>query len=348
MHWSVPPTPVAVLVIWVAAAPSPVPGRRVATTVTAVTGFRKIAVVGAGSVGAAVAYASMIDRVTDQIALFDIDAGRARAEALDLSHGLQFVGGGHVEGGDDPAVCRDAELIVVTAGATHGPGKTRLDLAGVNAALIRSALPPLLEVAPDAIVLLVTNPVDVTTFVAQEVLGLPHGRVIGSGTVLDTSRLRHTLAERLAVAVNSVHAYVVGEHGDSEIVLWSTASVGGVPLLDAVGPGGGRVTADELDEVREEVRGAAAMVIAGKGNTNLAIGLASARIARAVARDQHAVLPVSTRVTVDDVGEVCMSLPCVVGRDGILSLFTPPMDDGERAGLQASAATLRAVLDAVG
>ncbi|MET0146863.1 MAG: L-lactate dehydrogenase [Ilumatobacteraceae bacterium] len=308
----------------------------------------KIAVVGAGSVGAAVAYAVMIDRLADRIALFDIDGARARAEALDLSHGLQFVGGGHVDGSDEPEVCRDADLIIVTAGAAHGPGRTRLDLASVNSALVRTALPPLLAVAPEAIVLLVTNPVDVVTFVAQEALGLPHGRVIGSGTVLDTSRLRHLLAERLAVAVNSVHATVVGEHGDSEIVLWSTASVGGTPLLDAIGPDGGQVAAGELDALLEQVRTAAMTIIAGKGNTNLAIGLATARIARAIARDEHAVLPVSVRVDVDGVGEVCLSLPAVVGRAGVLSRIAVPMDDGERSGLRASAAAIRSVIAALG
>ncbi len=214
---------------------------------------------------------------------------------LDLRHGLQFVGGGRVNGGDDPAVCGDADLIVVTAGAAHGPGETRLDLAGVNAGLVRRRCRRCSSVAPDAIVLLVTNPVDVVTFVAQEISGLPPGRVIGSGTVLDTSRLRHLLAERLGVAVNSVHATVVGEHGDSEIVLWSTASVGGTPLLDAVGPDGGRVDRRRARRGRHEVRTAAAQIIAGKGNTNLAIGLATARIVRAIAHDEHAVLPVSVR-----------------------------------------------------
>ncbi len=235
---------------------------------------------------------------------------------LDLRHGLQFVGGGRVNGGGDVAVCADADLIVVTAGAKQDPGQTRLELAEANVALIRRALPPLLDVAPDAIVLLVTNPVDVVTYVAQEISGLPHDRVIGSGTVLDTSRLRHLLAERLGVAVNSVHAMVVGEHGDSEIVLWSSATVGGTPLLDVVGPDGGRVDPDELDGLLHEVRTAAYEIIAGKGATNLAIGLATARIVRSVARDERAVLPVSIRTEVDGIGEVCLSLPSVVGRAG--------------------------------
>ena len=303
--------------------------------------------VGAGSVGAAVAYASMIDGVADEIALYDIDGARARAEVLDLRHGLQFVGGGRVNGGGDVDVCADADLIVITAGAKQDPGQTRLALAAANVALIRRALPPLLDVAPDAIVLLVTNPVDVITFVAQEISGLGHDRVIGSGTVLDTSRLRHLLAERLGVAVTSVHAVVVGEHGDSEIVLWSSANVGGTPVLDVVGPDGERLEPDERDGLLHEVRTAAYEIIAGKGATNLAIGLATARIVRSVARDERAVLPVSIRTDVDGIGDVCLSLPSVVGRGGVLSRLAVPMDEAERAGLRSSAAAIRAVIDSV-
>ena len=309
--------------------------------------LQKVAVVGAGSVGAAVAYASMIDGIAGEIALYDVNAARARAEVLDLRHGLQFVGGGRVNGGGDVAVCADADLIVVTAGAKQDPGQTRLALAEANVALIRRALPPLLDVAPDAIVLLVTNPVDVVTYVAQEISGLAHDRVIGSGTVLDTSRLRHLLAERLGVAVTSVHAVVVGEHGDSEIVLWSSATVGGTPLLDVVGPDGERVDPDERDGLLHEVRTAAYEIIAGKGATNLAIGLATARIVRSVARDERAVLPVSIRTEVDGIGDVCLSLPSVVGRAGVLSRLAVPMDEAERAGLRASAAAIRAVIDSV-
>jgi L-lactate dehydrogenase len=310
-------------------------------------GLQKVAVVGAGSVGSAVAYASMIDRVADEIALYDINGARATAEVLDLSHGLQFVGGGHISGGGDIGVCAGADLVVVTAGATHGPGATRLDLAETNVGLIRDLLPPLLEVAPDAIYLLVTNPVDVVTFVAQEISGLPHGRVIGSGTVLDTSRLRHLLAGRLAIGVNSVHATIIGEHGDSEIALWSTATVGGTPLLDVVGPDGGRISSDELDGLLHEVRTAAAKIIGGKGNTNLAIGLATARIVRSISSDERSVLPVSVRTEISGAGEVCLSLPSVVGRQGVISRLVVPLDDAETSGLRASAVAIRTVIDSV-
>ena len=228
-----------------------------------------------------------------------------------------------------------------------GPGSTRLDLAGANVALVRRALPPLLDVAPDAIYLFVTNPVDVVTYAAQELSGLPHGRVIGSGTVLDSSRLRHVLAERLGVSVASVHAMVVGEHGDTETVLWSTATVGGTPIMDVVGPEGGRIDAAERDDLRQEVRDAASRVIRGKGNTNLAIGLATAHIAKAISRDERTVLPVSVRTAFDGIGEVCLSMPSVVGRAGVLTPVPVPLDDAEDADLRASAAALRAVIDSV-
>jgi len=314
-----------------------------------VAALEKMVVVGAGSVGVAVAYASTIESLADEIALFDIDGRRAEAQALDLCHGLQFVqDGGRICGGDDLALCRDADLVVVTAGATHPPGGTRLDLAAGNVALVRRALPPLLDAAPDAVFLFVTNPVDVVTYVAQEIAGPPHGRIVGSGTVLDSSRLRYLLAGRLGISIASIHAMVVGEHGDSEVVLWSSATVAGTPLLDVVGSEGASIAADELAAIHVEVRTAAYRIIEGKGNTNLAIGLATTRIARCISRDERAVLPVSVRAVVDGIGEVCLSLPSVVGRTGVLSQIDVPLDDAERNGLRASAATLRAVIDSVG
>jgi L-lactate dehydrogenase len=307
----------------------------------------KVAVIGAGSVGTAVAYASVIRGVAHELALFDVNGPKATAEVLDLRDGLQFVGPARLDGGDDPAVCAGADVIVLTAGAKQDPGQTRLELAAANARLVRVGLPPLLEQAPDALVLVVTNPVDVITFVAQEVSGLPTGRVFGSGTVLDTARLRILLADRLHVAVTSVHATVVGEHGDSAVVLWSTADVGGVPIDDVGGSSGAVIGRDEHDAVLAEVRGAAYRIIEGKGATNLAIGLATAQILRCIENDERAVLPVSVRTTIDEVGDVCLSLPTVVGRAGALTSLDTPMDEREREGLRSSAAAIRAVLDTV-
>jgi L-lactate dehydrogenase len=301
----------------------------------------KISIIGAGSVGTAIAYASAIQGVGDAIALYDLDGAKATAEVLDLQHGLQFVPATLIDGGDDLAVCEGSDVVVITAGAKQKPGQSRLDLAGANADITRSLVPRLLDLAPDTLLLFVTNPVDVVTFVGQQVAaerGVDPGRVFGSGTVLDTSRLRFVLADRLDVAVSSVHASIVGEHGDSEIALWSAANVGGEPLpLDA----------DELDALLHEVRTSAYRIIEGKGATNLAIGLSTARILAAVDGDERAVLPVSARHAFDGVGDVCLSLPSVVGRAGVERVLDVPMSDAERAGLEASARAIGEVIGQV-
>lgn len=305
-------------------------------------GLGKVAIVGAGSVGTAIAYASIIQGLADEVALYDLNGPKALAEVLDLRHGLQFVPPGRVEGGDDLACCRDADVVVITAGAKQHPGQSRMELAGANADMVRSLVPDLLGLAPNAILLLVTNPVDVVTWVAHDVSGLAEGRVLGSGTVLDTSRLRFLIAHRLGVAVSSVHATVVGEHGDSEIALWSAATVGGAPITSVVGPDGHTVGVHELDDLLHQVRSAAYHIIEGKGATNLAIGLATARILSAIGNDERAVLPVTARHELDG-EEVYLSLPSVVGRDGVLSTLDIPMSDAERSGLPASAAAIRSV-----
>ena len=310
-------------------------------------GLQKVAIVGAGTVGTAIAYASIIQGVVEEVALYDMNGTKALAEVLDLRHGLQFVPPAKVDGGDDLAVCSDADVVVITAGAKQHPGQSRMDLAHANAELTRTLIPQIVDVAPDAVLLFVTNPVDVITYVAQECCGLPHGRIIGTGTVLDTSRLRQLIAARLGVAVSSVHANVVGEHGDSEIALWSTATVGGVHITDVVGPDGQSVEVHELDELLHQVRTAAYRIIEGKGATNLAIGLSTARILSAIGADERSVLPVTARHSFDGVGDVTLSLPTLVGRAGVLTTLEVPLDATERDGLAASAAAIRRVIDDV-
>ncbi|MGA1074787.1 MAG: lactate/malate family dehydrogenase [Ilumatobacteraceae bacterium] len=301
----------------------------------------KLSIIGAGTVGTAVAYAAAIRGVADEIALVARDAAKAPAEVLDLRHGLQFVPSTSVLGGDDLDVCEDSDVIVITAGAKQRPGQSRLDLAADNVAMSADLVPRLVESSPGGIVLVVTNPVDVVTFAAQEVAArhaVDPARVIGSGTVLDTSRLRLLLAERLDVAIPSIHATIVGEHGDSEFALWSSATVGGAPLsLDA----------DERSDLLEQVRGAAYRIIEGKGATNLAIGLSTARILEAIRDDEHAVLPVSSRHAIDGVGPVCLSLPTVVGRHGVVRSLDVPMSDDEQDALVGSARAIRDAIDSV-
>src|SRR5688572_7255586 len=202
----------------------------------------KIAIVGAGSVGATIAYACLIRGVARHVALFDVNRAKVDAEVLDLNHGLQFVPMATVEGSDDVAICAGASVVVITAGAKQKQGQTRMDLASANADICRKLVPQLLHVAPRAVFLLVTNPVDVITYVTLKLSGLPRQRVLGSGTVLDSSRFRYLIARRCNVAVQNVHAYIAGEHGDSEIPLWSSARIANVPLHEWAVPAHGKLT----------------------------------------------------------------------------------------------------------
>ena len=304
----------------------------------------KLGVVGAGAVGATLAYAALMRGTAQTVALFDVNSAKVRAEALDLSHGIQFVPMAHVAGSDDVEVLADSDVIVFTAGAKQKPGQSRLDLAGSTISIVKSLLPRLVEVAPNAIQLMVTNPVDVVTWAALQVSGLPPTQLFGSGTVLDSSRLRFLLAEHIGVAAQSVHAYVVGEHGDSELPLWSSASVGSVPLLQWRGPDG-RPVLDEAvrDRIADDVVRSAYRIIEGKGATNYAIGLAATRIVEAVVYDERRILPVSSRL--DDylgMSDVCLSVPAIVHAGGVGERVEVPMTDAELAGLRSSAEAVRA------
>jgi L-lactate dehydrogenase len=299
---------------------------------TAAPPTTRIAVVGAGSVGATTAYACLIRGIGRTIAIYDINADKTRAEVLDLQHGLQFVPQATVVGSDDIEVCRDADLVVVTAGAKQKPGQTRLELAGANVALCRTLVPRLLEVAPEAILLLVTNPVDVVTYAALKYSGLSPRRVFGSGTVLDSSRLRLLVAEHCGVAVQNVHAYIESV----PLLAWD---VGGRPPLDA----GAR------EEIQRRVVGAAGEIIRGKGATNYAVGLAAARIVEAVLGDQRQVLPVSSLLEGQaGISDVCLSLPSIVDRLGVELVLPSPLSEDEAAGLRRSADTVKDVIRQLG
>jgi len=319
-----------------------------------------VAVVGAGGVGAAICFAVLTRGVASRVSLFDIDGPRAEAEVADLSHGLEFVPSATVTGGANLEVCRGADVVVITAGAKQKPGQSRMDLAAANAAMCRSLVPDLVAVAPHALLLMVTNPVDVVTSVAAQVAGLAPGRVFGTGTVLDTSRFRYLLGRRCGVAVQNVHAYIVGEHGDSELALWSSATIGGIPIADWGGSAGTPLSAEEREALVDEVRTAAHSIIAGKGATTWAIALATARVLEAILRDERRVLPVSAPLTdlrVDQMprvldglpgGAVSLSLPRVVGRDGCGPVLPTPVNEQEQKALAASARQIADALRSVG
>jgi L-lactate dehydrogenase len=301
----------------------------------------RIAVIGAGSVGSTIAYAVMLRGLVHEIVLVDSLPQKAEAEAKDLMHGSMFVPRMEVAAGalED---CRGSAVVVVTAGAKQKPGQTRLQLVETNAALFRELVPRIFSAAPQALLLVVSNPVDVLTYISARIAGVAPERVFGSGTVLDTSRFRALLAQRLGVAVGNVHAYIVGEHGDSEVPIWSSAQIAGVPL-DAVAAAAGVPLGEaERREIVRGVRDAAAEVIAAKGATNWAIGLAVARILEAVLRDEHRVLTVSGLLQGHyGIEDVCLSVPRFVARRGAGELLPVRYDEVETAALRRSAEILR-------
>lgn len=302
-------------------------------------GTSTLAVIGAGSVGATLAYAALLRGAATKVALYDINSAKVRAETLDIAHGIEFMPQGEIIGSDDIAVCEGADVVVVTAGAKQKPGQSRIDLAGSTIDLMRQIMPKAVEVAPNAIYVMVTNPVDVVTYASLKISGLPDTQLFGSGTVLDSSRLRYLVARECEVAVQNVHAYVVGEHGDSEFALWSSATIGGVPV--AQWPG---LDAGTRERIADEVKSSAYQIIEGKGATNYAIGLAGSRIVESVLRDEDRILPISSLIKeYHGISDVCLSVPTIVGRQGVGARLDVPMDDAEVAALQASAEAIRGV-----
>ncbi|EGE89947.1 L-lactate dehydrogenase [Cutibacterium acnes HL013PA2] len=307
----------------------------------------KISVVGAGSVGSSLAYACLIRGSAGLVSLYDIAKDKVEAEVADLAHGTQFTPAS-VMGGADVHDTADSDVVFITAGARQKPGQTRLDLAGVNANILRSLMPQLVEQSPNALFVLVTNPCDVLTVVAQEATGLPANRVFSTGTMLDTSRLRWLIRQCANVEQRHVHATIVGEHGDSEFPLWSTANISGVPIRDWAVDGNRVFTEDVLADLAHEAAYAAYKIIEGKGATNYAIGLTGARLAEALLRPGRSVLPLSSVMTdMHGISGVALSMPCIVSRDGIEGVVPVAMDTEEIASLKASAERLRDTLSSI-
>jgi len=252
-----------------------------------------VAIIGTGSVGATIAYALLMRGLARELVLIDRVTDKARAEAMDLNHGAMFVRPVDVRDGT-LADCAGARVVVITAGAKQQPGQSRLELAGANAALFRELIPAVLRAAPDALLLIVSNPVDVLTDLALRLSGLPAGRVIGSGTVLDTSRFRFLIGRYFNVSVSNVHAYIIGEHGDSEVALWSSAQIGNVRLTDLALPDRPPLNDESKRAIVEGVRGAAGAVIRAKGATNWAI---ASRFSNAPCESGRIAVPVHVSTT---------------------------------------------------
>jgi L-lactate dehydrogenase len=308
---------------------------------------RKVVVIGAGAVGSTFAYTLMRGGLAGEIVLVDVRRDRAEGEALDMNHGLFFVPPVGIRAGDYDD-CRDAAVVVVTAGAKQAPGQSRLELVRENVRIARGILREVAARTRDAVIVMVTNPVDVLTHVASREAGLPAGRILGSGTVLDSARLRFLLSRRFGVDARNVHAYIVGEHGDSEIALWSQAHIGGLMLKAYCTTCGAPLPPIDRDQILREVRESAYHVIESKGATYYAVSLALERILEAILRDENGVLTVSTPMGgLYGLGDVSLSMPCIVNRNGVREVLRADLDPEEIEGLRRSAAALRRVLDEV-
>lgn len=299
-----------------------------------------------GNVGVAAAYALFHRRLATDIVLLDKDHHRAEGEAMDLMHGQALVGRVTVRAGSYEDLA-DAQVVLITAGAHQHPGETRLDLLHRNTEILRQIASGLDRHAPGAILIVATNPVDILTYILQELSDRPDGRVIGTGTVLDTARFRSLLAEHYGVDPRSVHGYILGEHGDSEVPLWSTAEIGGLPLVDRTVLGRA-FDRPAMDALFDRVRRAAYEIIDCKGYTNLAIGVVLAHLVEAVLGDQKSVLPVSVRLQGEyGIDGICLSIPCVIGIGGVEGRVLPDLTPEELAGLRRSAAVLKERLQGV-
>ena len=300
-----------------------------------------VGIVGCGFVGGSAAYALTLGGMVTEIVLVDLNANLARAQAEDLLHATPFSAPVRIMAGDY-ADLEGFGLVILACGVGQRPGETRLELLKRNARVFETVVPQVMRYAPEAILLIASNPVDVITQIVTDIAGIPSQRVIGSGTILDTARFRALIAEALGVSPKSVHAYVIGEHGDSEVLLWSSARVGGISLTDFAGQIGVQVNRDTGMRIDDGVRRAAYRIIEGKGATYYGIGAGLARIVRAVRNDERVVLTVSTRtVGVADFPEVCFSLPRIVGAAGVLDTLRPTLSEEEYEALMKSVSVIQ-------
>jgi L-lactate dehydrogenase len=301
----------------------------------------RIAVIGAGHVGSTFAYTLLLRGLASELVLVDVNRDRAEGEAMDLSHSAPLAAPVRVTvGGYED--CAGAAVTVITGGAAQKPGETRLDLARRNVEIFREIVPRIAAANPEGILLVATNPVDVLTHAALELSGLPPARVIGSGTVLDSARFRHLLSRRYGIDPHSVHAYVIGEHGDSEVPLWSLANIAGMRLDAFCEAHGFEHSPAAMSSLFEQTRDAAYRIIERKGATYYAIAAAMARIVEAIVRDQKTVLTVSSLIEgAYGIEGVCLSLPAIVGRGGVERVLRLELDPEEEERLRGSARKIR-------
>lgn len=308
---------------------------------TSSRGSRKVGLIGAGMVGASFAYALMQRSLADELVIIDANTERAIGEVMDLNHGLPFVRTMRIVAGDYDDL-RDAEVIVITAGANQQPGETRLDLLQRNADIMASIIPRVVAVNRDSVMVIASNPVDIMTHLAVQLADLAPGRVLGSGTLLDTARFRYLLGGHYGVDPRSVHAYIIGEHGDSELAVWSLANIAGVRLTDFVGVNGQAYDKAALEDILNQTRMAAYEIIKRKRATYYAIGLGLLALTEAILRDQHTVLTVSSPMNgLYGVDGMAVSMPTIVGQHGAEQILHLPLSEDELVAFQNSARSLK-------
>lgn len=307
--------------------------------------IQKCGIIGCGFVGATTAFALVESGLFSELVLLDANHDKAIGEAMDLNHSIPFAKPMKVYAGDYCDLS-DCALIIITAGAGQKPNETRIDLVNRNVEIFKSIIPSITKYNKDGILLVVANPVDILTYVTLKLSGFPANRVIGSGTVLDTSRLKYLLGEHLHVDSRSVHAFIIGEHGDSELAVWSSANISGIDLNSFCKLCGKCDHMSTMQKLYQDVRDSAYEVIQKKGATYYAVAMAVRRIAECIVRDEHSVLPVSSlimgRYGLDD---VCMGIPAIVGKNGVENVLDIPLNEDEQRNLISSAEKLKNVLN---
>jgi L-lactate dehydrogenase len=307
----------------------------------------RVAVVGTGAVGSTFAYALLMSGLASEIVLIDVNRSKAEGEAMDLNHAVPFTHPTRIWSGDY-ADCSGAAVTVLAAGVPQKPGQTRLECLQANARVWREIVPQIASNNPRGIVLVATNPVDVLTYAAWKLSGLPPARVLGSGTILDTARFRFLLSQHFGVDAQSVHAYIVGEHGDSEVAAWSLANIAGMRLPDYCRANGLPYEPQAMEDIFKSTRDAAYRIIERKGSTYYAVAAGLLRITQSILRHQNTVLSVSSLIEdYNGISDVCLSLPTVVYRGGIQRVLRPELDESESARLRHSAGILRKTIDAL-
>jgi L-lactate dehydrogenase len=308
----------------------------------------KIAIVGAGNVGSTFAFSLMISGLAREIVLIDKNESLAIGECMDLNHGLSFAHPTKIYAAGFEG-CADADIVVITAGANQKPNETRTDLVNKNVAIFKDIVPAVAKYAKDSILLVVTNPVDILTYVTLKLSSFPSNRVIGSGTVLDTARLKYMISNYSKVDPNNIHAYIIGEHGDTELPVWSNATIGGMDIETYCSEYAKQGNAKkELKEIFLKVKNSAYEIIKLKGATNYSIALSLVKITRAILRDENSILPVSTLVNdYYGVSDVCISIPSIVNINGIEQYVKIDLSDEEQELFKHSANTLKDFIKAI-